>query len=292
MKISSFDLLDDNLPVVFLFKTMEEIWEEYGDTPDNPHKHNFFTVIWVKSGAGCHVVDFKSHEIKASRVFFLSPGQVHQVITPIAPTGLVLMFTKEFVRKYGIGEDLMHNLNLFGTESPYVDVPEKKDGFLRVAADEIIKSFGDLSCNVERFRNETVAAWLKLFLIECSRYAVKDSIDNTQLLESRNIIVEEFRRLLELNYSKWHRVKDYSEQIGVTPDYLNNVIRSFLGKSAKELIIERVILESKRLAVNTLLTLKEISFSVGFNDPYHFSKFFKSATGESFSNFRKSVFSI
>ena len=103
--IPSFDLTSDDQPILFAYKRMEDIWDESCGEPDLPQRHNFYTIIWVMSGSGSHLVDFTRYEISPGRLFFLSPGQVHQVITPERPIGLVLMFTADFVCRYNIGED-------------------------------------------------------------------------------------------------------------------------------------------------------------------------------------------
>jgi len=98
--------------------------------------------------------------------------------------------------------------------------------------------------------------------------------------------------LLEKNYSQWHQVNTYAMQLNITPDYLNNVIKSSIGKTAKELIVQRIIMEAKRLGLHTVLSLKEIAFALGFEDPSHFSKFYKNETGQPFSDFRATIKSM
>ncbi|NJO90517.1 MAG: AraC family transcriptional regulator [Chloroflexia bacterium] len=75
----------------------------------------------------------------------------------------------------------------------------------------------------------------------------------------------------------------------MSPDYLNSVIKSGVGKTAKELIQQRIILESKRYGLHTQLTTKEIAYKLGFEDPSHFSRFFKTSEGISFAQFRLDV---
>jgi AraC-like DNA-binding protein len=46
------------------------------------------------------------------------------------------------------------------------------------------------------------------------------------------------------------------------------------------------------MAVFTEKSAKEIGFDLGFEDPSHFSKFFKTNTGQSLQNFRENIKSI
>lgn len=291
--IPSFDLTNNQEQVLFAYKKMEDIWDETEGEPDLPHRHNFFTIIWVKSGSGNHLVDFTRYEISSGRIFFLAPGQVHQVITPQRPTGLVLMFTQEFVCRYNIGDKFLKMLALFdiAAERPYIDSAGREISSLLHISESITAQFESRRAESDKFRNESVAAWLKLFLIECSQFIEAKKLENTQLMESGAHIVGEFKDLLESHFKTWHQVNRYSSKMGLSPDYLNNVLKNVTGSTAKEMIAARLVLEAKRQGVNTSLSSKEIAYMLGFNDPAHFSKFFKSTTGENFTNFREGAFS-
>jgi AraC-like DNA-binding protein len=283
-EIPSFDLLCEEQQVLFAYRTMEEIFDESGDTPDEPHKHNFYTIIFAKTGSGSHIIDFTPYDITDNRIFFLMPGQVHQVYTPARPVGHVIMFTAEFLCKYNINEEFISNLGLFSCKpgTPPLDLsPEVAQKIYSMG-----KEIEALFFRGERYVNEAVAAWLKLLLIECNSVAANNYDGNTQMMENGRDLMGRFRKLIEQHFNEWHQVSDYSTELNVTPDYLNNVIKSSIGSTAKEFIQSRIITEAKRLGYHTCLSSKEISYSLGFNDPAHFSKFFKKREGIPFSEFR------
>jgi len=64
-----------------------------------------------------------------------------------------------------------------------------------------------------------------------------------------------------------------------------------LGKSAGEVIRDRVILEAKRLLVNLDLTITNIAGKLNFADNSYFTKFFKKYTGQTPEDFRKNTLS-
>ena len=86
-----------------------------------------------------------------------------------------------------------------------------------------------------------------------------------------------------------HQVKDYVGKLNVSPNYLNEVIKSVMGISAKEYIQNRIVLEAKRMVLFTQKSYKEIGFDLGFDDPSHFSKFFKINAGLSLVQFKESI---
>lgn len=286
-KIYSVDLTYNGAPMPFVIKTMEDIDRQLGGISDHPHRHNYYTVIWSFMATGKHIIDFKEYPIAPNYVFFVSPEQVHQVITDPGPTGYVILFTPEFLEKNSIRQDFIANLKLFQKcdETPPLTLTPKMVSTLRTFADQMLQSFN--SENELRF--ETIGAYLKLFLIECNNHCSLVPDTNTQHIEVGKTLVKSFKELVDEHYAEWHQVKDYAEALYISPNYLNEVIKSAINISAKEYIQNRLVLEAKRMAVFTAKSIKEIGYDLGFEDPSHFSKFFKSNARQSIMDFKESI---
>ncbi|MFW6370883.1 MAG: AraC family transcriptional regulator [Bacteroidota bacterium] len=283
-KIPSLELTHNNEPVHFAFRTMEEIEKRTRGKPDRPHRHQYYTVLWAKKACGLHYIDFVEYPIEPSIIFFVNPGQVHQVVPFPNPEGIVIMFTTEFLVQNQISTDFIRNLGLF---SDLPDTPPIKiDDHATKTLTEITNNIKNAFYSDHPYKEEMLGAYLKLFLIECNRFSVTAPTNNTQTLQSGKIILGDFKALVERQFKAWHKVNNYADELSITPDYLNNLIKSILGKTAKTFIQERITLEAKRLGIHTQLSSKEIAYELGFDDPSHFSKFFKNTTGQSFSDFR------
>ncbi|MFT3738387.1 MAG: helix-turn-helix transcriptional regulator [Breznakibacter sp.] len=285
--IYSVDLEYGNRPVPFVIKTMEEVDERLGGIADHPHRHNYYTVLWPFTATGVHVIDFKEYPILPHHVFFVSPDQVHQVITDPRPTGYVILFTSEFLGRSSIREDFISNLKLFrkSDETPPLRLSDGMVATLEVFAGQMMKAFHSGS----DLRFETIGAYLKLFLIECNGSCSLVPEGHTQSVEVGKGIVRNFKSIAEKHYASWHQVQEYADALNVSPNYLNEVIKSAMGISAKDYIQNRLVLEAKRMVVFTDKSSKEIGFDLGFDDPSHFSKFFKANTGLSLTQFKESV---
>lgn len=286
-KIYSVDLIYEGAPMPFVIKTMEEIDRQLGGISDHPHRHNYYTVIWSFTATGKHIIDFREYPILPHHVFFVSPEQVHQVVTDPKPTGYVILFTPEFLEKNSIRKDFIANLKLFhkSDETPPLALSNAAISILCTFADQMHASFH--SDNELRF--ETIGAYLKLFLIECNNRCTLEPETNTQQMEVGKTLIKNFRDLVDEHYREWHQVKNYAEALYVSPNYLNEVVKSSVHISAKEYIQNRLILEAKRMAVFTSKSIKEIGYDLGFDDPSHFSKFFKSNTRQSIIEFKESI---
>jgi AraC family transcriptional activator of pobA len=70
------------------------------------------------------------------------------------------------------------------------------------------------------------------------------------------------------------------------PAALSHALSQIVGRSTKELVTERVMLEAVRLLRFTDRTIGEIAYATGFDDPLYFSRAFKRHVGEAPSLFR------
>lgn len=285
--IPEYTLLVDGKLVDFVFRTTQEIEVRNGGKQDIPHRHNYYTVLFIANGKGKHWIDYTEFDIENKSLFFVSPGQVHQVVAEPGIQGYVLLFTKEFLLQHQISESLITDIGLFSDIYNVPPIMLCGEGYDRMEG--FLKQIKVAYQNNDVYSSEAISAWLKLFIIECNRYAIHMPNGTRNTTATSADVVKEFKSLLEQKYMEWHKVSDYSAKLNVSPDYLNTLVKASVGKTAKEFIQNRVVLEAKRLGVHTNLTSKEISFRIGFEDPAHFSKFFKSVSNRSFSDFRADI---
>ena len=111
--ISSYPLKHKEEIVPFAIRTLEEVYEEAKGQVGHPHRHNFYSIIWVNQGRGIHHVDFKDHPISDNTVYFLQPGQVHQFAPSEKPKGVAILFTDDFLTLYSISREFLTSLYLF-----------------------------------------------------------------------------------------------------------------------------------------------------------------------------------
>ena len=97
---------------------------------------------------------------------------------------------------------------------------------------------------------------------------------------------QSFKKLIDTHYKSWHSTNQYASELHISPDYLNKIVKSQTGKTAKEHIQSRIIIGAKRLLYFTELSNKEIGFELGFSEPANFSAFFKKSVGISPSQFK------
>jgi AraC family transcriptional activator of pobA len=82
-------------------------------------------------------------------------------------------------------------------------------------------------------------------------------------------------------------VSRYASLLGLTPERLNRLTRAQAGRSALELLHDRVAREACRRLVYIAAPISKLAFELGFDDPAYFCRFFKRRIGASPSDYRE-----
>jgi AraC family transcriptional regulator, transcriptional activator of pobA len=271
-------------PGGFLLKTLEEVYNGPTLESERPHRHDYYAIMFIEKGNGIHYVDFQEYPVNDGLVFFLMPGQMHQLLFFAQPKGYLIAFTEEFLVTNAISQKMIDDLYLFNEYgiSPPLQLSESQ----LPAYQNVFEQMKYFSESVGRYNTEALASLVQLFLVLSNNHCSIRKEDNTQLLESGNTLLRAFRNLLNKRYAVEHQVSGYANEIAVTADYLNKIVKSLTGISAKEHIQNKLVLEAKRALVFTDVSNKELAFSLGFEEAAHFNNFFKKMTGMSPGEFR------
>lgn len=269
----------------FEIHTMEWIDQNRWQQNAAPHRHNYFVIVWVKKGTGIHLIDLDKFELQDGTVYCITPGQVHLLNSNGPVDGYVISFTSEFM---GVAEenfDLLFNTGLFNTfsHSPVIKISGEMQQEMEDMSGKMMKEFA----NYFLLRSEILRGYLKIFLIYLTRQFERPAKED---IHSKNIdLVKKFFSLIEKKFIAKRMVTDYADELIVTPNYLNEVVKKISGFPASHHIQQRIVLEAKRQAAYSNLSMKEVAYQLGFDDIAHFSKFFKNASGQSFTDFKKSL---
>jgi AraC family transcriptional activator of pobA len=275
----------ENHSVTFDIKRMETIYEQHNGKPDEPHRHDYYTIIMTQQAEGKHLIDFCEFNLAPQQVYFISPNQVHQIIENTPSSGFALTFSPQFMVENGIENRFIDDLHLFQDFgfSPPLELTENELPQLSELAEQML----DFVYSDKKFKYQAVGALLKLFLIQCNNVCSIPIEENTQTAQASVVLLRNFKTLLDEHYKTWHKVSDYATALHITSDYLNVAVKSLTGKSAKEHIQSRIITAAKRLLRFSDFTNKTIAYELGFSEPANFSQFFKKCVGVSPTVFRQ-----
>lgn len=268
---------------LFEIKEIDRTAVRHGSHLYLPRRKDYYFFFLVKDGTNRHWIDFISHEVKPGHLFFTLPHQVHLKEKHAPVGGTLLAFTEDFLLTEGHGS---------WKELPILQNQEEKQSlrltpadqeFLTNLMDQMLAEYNE----PDRFVRGMLESYLHIFLLFLSRL-YQQQFDAGSTSADRSLL-RRFKELIDERYDTLHQVSDYAQLLNVSPGHLNDIIRQHTGRTATSLIHQRIALESKRLLFHADLSVKEIGYSLGFDDAAYFSRFFKRLTGETPATFRNSI---
>lgn len=248
-----------------------------------PHRHSFFHLVFFTKGKGKHTIDFAGFIVKPFQVYFMIPGQVHSWHFEGAMDGYIVHFNAGLFSSFLQQQHYPGRFSFFNGLS--------KDGVrqLPVAVQQqAIMLFEDLlkeAASKEDAHLDMIRIRLIEFFILTERNTVpggqkKNTVQKPKLLT-------DFITLADMHYRDIKLPKEYALLLHVTPNHLNAICREVLGKTAGDIIRERILLEAKRLLTNAGMSISEIAYALNFKDNAYFNRLFKKETGFTPETFRK-----
>ena len=244
------------------------------------HRHNYFELFIFEKGAGYHEIDFTDFEIDSNSVQIVAPGQVHKMKRDLDTNGFVILFETSVFETNSLITDFLFDHICYS-----IDEMKPTYSFSDEVGKQIVsmaKTIWEDYSSDNAMKHDFVLANLNLICIQCMRSIEKGKAEPTK----NQLIYQEFRRMLKSNFKTIKKVKEYAAALAISDKQLNEIVSAKTGVSASVIIYNQIILESKRL-LNTGLSAKEVGYELNFDDPSHFSKFFKNQTGHSPSEFHK-----
>ncbi|MFZ4058091.1 MAG: helix-turn-helix domain-containing protein [Ferruginibacter sp.] len=252
-----------------------------------PHRTNFYHIFLFEKCHPTHLVDFESIKIEPYSLLFIDKDRVHQFDQLLKYDGFVLIFTEDFfctsetdtkfLRTSILFNDLVHKPTIKLTKTAF----EKYTNICESITEE-------LNLPADNTKHILLKNLLHNFLLFADREKRKQGF--TEIKRGADLdYTLLFRDLLENNYTILKSVTDYAKLICISEKRLGQATTKILGKSPKEIINDRILLETKRLLVHTHLSIKEIGQELGFEDPAYFVRYFKKNTMYTPVEFRENL---
>ena len=115
-------------------------------------------------------------------------------------------------------------------------------------------------------------------------HASAESVEGT--VGRRRLLMSRFREVIENAFCEDWSLADYASALNVSQSRLRNACVSVAEQSPMQIVHARVLLEAKRQLMYTSMSVGEIAYALGFDDPAYFTRFFSQRTGISPRAFR------
>ncbi|MGF1923437.1 MAG: helix-turn-helix domain-containing protein [Bacteroidia bacterium] len=228
-------------------------------------------------------VDFQEFKMETDALFFINPKVILKPCETMG--GQLIHFNRDFycveIHDHEVACDGILYNNVF--EIPFIKLSDSQSKDVQ----RIIAEIQEEMKNEDAGSEEMLRILLKLIILKSTRIWKEQH----QLAESEQQkdlqFLRQFSLLVEKHYKTHHTVAAYADMLFITPKNLGKKISLLSKNTPNDIIKDRIILESKRLLVHTKLTIKEIAYSLNYEDDAYFIRFFTKNTGLSPVSFRK-----
>lgn len=250
----------------------------------NPNKDKLY-VCWVQEDVKSITINGEKYANIKHAIVFLNRNLNWEITrnNTSGTSGYIMDINPETFSNPVLSKLHISQLQLFNTnEIPIINL---SPGIAK-RTQAILEMIDELLGSELNHKNEAILSLLNTFFVYCDGQCnIKQQISNTG---AKSNLVYKFKKLVDKHLSTYHEVSDYAKLLHVTPKYLNECVKDVLGYTAKGIIAEQLLMQSRNKLKFSNYTIKEISYQLGFSSPEYFSYFFKNHTGISPSALRKS----
>jgi len=245
-------------------------------------RKDLYKILWCKNASITITIDGYKIKLAPGQIVFCTP--INIIILPKKEGLMAIVFNREFycIRDHD-DEVSCNGLLFFGSsEAPVISL-NKKD---QKSFESIFNILEDEFETKDHIQGEMLRVMLKRLLIKSSRL-IKSKLPNPEISNSQLDLIRKYHVLVEQHFKIKHKVTDYANLLFKSPKTLSNLFKKVGEKSPLKVINDRIILEAKRLLIYSDKSAEEIAFELGYKEPAHFSKFFKTQVGKPPGSFKK-----
>ena len=269
-------IIDDALPKFDLpvdFVTDDsitgDILNQYGRFPCHIKAGVF---VLCTRGTVRATINLSEYTITHNDFVTVLPGsfiQIHEVSsdTRVCFAG----FSSEFISRVSYVETYLDFLPMI-LDNPIMTLQEEVAQLYRNAFSLLIRAYS-LPNTLDN--KEILMSIFTIFFQGVGELYKRCKPTTNEPIKREHELYRQFIQLLMTNYTQEHEVSFYAKKCGVTPAHFSGAIRKASGHSPLAIITGIIIMNAKAQLKSTRLPVKEIAFSLGFNNLSFFNKYFR-----------------
>jgi AraC family transcriptional activator of pobA len=248
--------------------------------------HGLYQVVWLRTGSAETVLDEWRGGVSGPAAILVPPGVVHGFRFAPGTDGWVLTLSARFLLEGELesaGKALGAlfagpvALRLQGAEAAV----QRLDALFGELAIEFLQPGGPEAPVVVWLARAVVWRLAQVRAQAQERPAQGERAHRYQALFTR------FLLLVEQHFLDHWTLSGYAARLGLSVPRLNRLARAASGRSALELVHQRLTREACRRLVYIAAPAANLAAELGFDDPAYFSRFFRRRTGMSPQQFRQ-----
>ncbi|MEQ9438656.1 MAG: helix-turn-helix transcriptional regulator [Cyclobacteriaceae bacterium] len=243
--------------------------------PLKSHRLNFYAIIFITDGnSGTHYIDFNTYQYKKGNLIFIAKEQVHAFSSLQNNDGYIVLFTEDFLTKSMAHEDTIFLQQLFNYQL-YHPVVQLTSGQFSEFKTIVAMAQHEREQSSDFASERILRSYLNLLLLKSQRLRKEHTNYHDSSYYQEFI---QFQQLLRKDLFLSRRVSYYAEQLNMSSKKLNMITQEMVNMPVKTYITSSLVLEIKRILANSSMTVNEVGYETGFEEPTNFVKFVKKHT--------------
>jgi AraC family transcriptional activator of pobA len=232
----------------------------------------------------------KHYDYQDGTLLFIAPGQVfgfEENGKMLQPTGWALLFHPDLIRGTHLGRHI-NDYNFFS-----YDVNEAlhlSDREREIVLECFKKIRYELEHVIDKHSKTLIVSNIELFLNYCVRFydrqfITRDHVHKDILVGLESLLNDYFSSDKTQTFGL-PTVGYCAGQFHLSPKYFGDLVKKETGKSAQEIIQDKVIHVAKERVLDISKSISEVAYEIGFKYPAHFTRLFKQHVGQSPNEYR------
>lgn len=274
----------DHSKIKLAVKPLAPYFSNNHDKATKAHQHSYYQII-LFSEAGRHYVDYQVMDHVANTIYVLRPGQIHYFCPDSRNEGTIIQFNEQFLVRFDPTSRDAIEYALFNDVFPESFI---LDSHVLIKVEQLIHQIeAELHDRLPHYPSQSY--YLLRSLITLLERAQDTQREGSQEKEKDFEVAIRFKRLISEHIGSFPSLKEYGDWLLTSTKTLNRISKQYLNDTPANVIRKRKILEAKRLLANKGLTVKQVGYALGFDEPSNFTKYFHKIEGIKPKQFQQQI---
>ena len=245
--------------------------------------NNYVVMLMLQQGRiRVRVNGVQEHIAEAQGVLYHLPENMFQIIEISDDfQAKCLVISKDFVSRLGVVNSLDLSLQLL--RNPFLPLGHE-------ALESLLQCYHMLENLLQHSAKnphlpKILQHLLQAYMLTFS-YHLHEDTSKYAPVTSEESVTYKFLALLKEYGTKEHSVAFYANRMCLTPKYLSRCVKAATGMAAKPCIDQYLVAYAQNILASSEMSLTELAYDLGFNDPSNFNKFFRTHIGISPKQYR------
>lgn len=248
-----------------------------------------FVIGYILDGHSVIEINNVSYDLDPGCIFILTPTHTCrlQKHNPDFKVRLLLLNSNEYNLSVHLSYIVKSERWMKTYFNPVIKLTDQEAYTINRCTDRIVEQINRKECPNRMEFMKLAVTWHHMELDNILQERADEKNDNNKPLTRQQHLARKLYNLVVNNFRKEHQVRFYSEQMCLTPQYLNQITTHTFGKTLSAIITDQLFTTARGMILASDMSLQEIANELNFPDQASFSKFIKKAAGVSPNVLRK-----